>query len=61
MIGGKNLMPVKKPKITDNKSLRAFYRYQLVSLFTLLNKKQDYVNFLKGKKQDLLVTPLKSN
>lgn len=61
MIGGKNLSPVKKPKITDNKSLQAFYRYQLVSLLTLLNKREDYLNFLRGKKLDLIGSPLKGN
>lgn len=57
----KNLSPVKKPKITENKPLQAFYRYYLVSLLTLLNRKEDYLNFLKGKKLDLMANPLKIN
>lgn len=35
----KSLSPVKKKHITENKSLQAFFRNQLVSLFTLLNRK----------------------
>ena len=31
--------PEKKDKITTNKSLTTFYRYQLVSLFALLNRR----------------------
>lgn len=35
----KSLSPVKKGRITDNKSLQAYFRNQLVSLFALLNRK----------------------
>lgn len=38
-----------KAKITDNKALNYFYRYQLVSLLTLLNRREDYLNSLRNK------------
>lgn len=56
----KSLSPVKKKYITDNKSLQAFFRYQIVSLFTLLSRKEDFVNSLRGKK-DLMANPMKFN
>ena len=42
--------PSKKKHITDNKSLQAFYRYQIVSLISLLSRREDYINSLRGKK-----------
>ena len=55
-----NLSPIKKKHITDNKSIQAFFRYQMVSLLTVLNRKEDYINSLKGKK-DLMANPMKGN
>ena len=46
----KSLSPVKKKYITDNKSLQGFFRYQLVSLFSLLSRREDFINSLRGKK-----------
>jgi hypothetical protein len=54
----KRLSPAKKTKITDNKNIIASFRYQIVSIFTLMNRREDYMNFLKGR-TDILSPPLK--
>lgn len=56
----KTLSPVKKPKITENKKIIASLRYQIVTLFHLLGRRDDYMNFLKGKAENM-GPPLKSN
>jgi hypothetical protein len=56
----KTLSPVKKVKITDNKKIVASLRYQIVSLYQLLGKRDDFMNYLKGKTESLAV-PLKSS
>ena len=56
----KSVAPPRKVHISDNKALQAFYRYQLVSLMTLVGRKEDFINSLRGKK-DLMANPLKSN
>ncbi len=56
----KNLSPVKKPKITDNKKIIYSLRYQIISLYNLLGRRDDYMNFLRGK-VDNIGDPLKSN
>ena len=53
--------PEKKDKITNNKSLTIFYRYQLVSLFALLNRRELYILYLRGKNHKFDVDPLKPN
>lgn len=49
---GKNvsLSPLKKKSIYENKSIQAHFRYQIVSLYSLLNRKEDFLSSLKGKK-----------
>ena len=54
------MSPVKKPKITENKKIIASLRYQIVSLYQLLGKREDYMNYLRGK-CDSPTPPLKSN
>lgn len=56
----KNLSPVKKPKITENKKIIYSLRYQIVSLYQLLGRRDDYMNFLRGKTENMC-DPLKSN
>lgn len=56
----KTLSPVKKPKITENRKIIASLRYQIVTLFQLMGRRDDYMNFLKGK-VDNMGPPLKSN
>jgi hypothetical protein len=38
-----------KVKITENKALAYFFRYQIISLTTLLNRREDYLNVIKSK------------
>jgi hypothetical protein len=45
----KSLSPVKKTKITANRRIIASLRYQIVTLYSLLGKREDYINCLKGK------------
>lgn len=56
----KSLSPVKKKRPIDNPKISSHLRYQLVSLFSLVGRREDYMNNLKGK-FDLHVTPLKNN
>ena len=39
-----------KVKILENKNIKAFFRNQIISLMTFLNRRDDYFNHLKGKK-----------
>jgi len=55
----KSLSPVKKIKITENKRIIASLRYQMVSLYNILGRREDYMIFLRGK-TELLSTPLKT-
>lgn len=53
--------PEKKPKITNNKALQVFFRNQLFSLIALMNRREDYINYLRGKNLDFIGDPLKQN
>lgn len=48
-----------KSKLTENKIIKIFFRNQLISLYQLLNRKEDYFNLLKSKKVEPIM-PMKS-
>jgi hypothetical protein len=52
---------IKKPKLSQNKSLIAFYRYQLISLCSVISKKDDYMASLRIKKTDAVSVPLSNS
>jgi hypothetical protein len=54
------LSPVKKQRVIDNRKIIVSLRYQLVSMMSLLGRREDYVNWLRGK-NELLAVALKSN
>lgn len=56
----KSLSPVKKKRPIENPKISSTLRYQLISLYSLLSRREDYMNFLKGK-QEQLSTPLKNS
>lgn len=56
----KSLSPVKKKRPIENPKIYSTLRYQLISLYSLLSRREDYMNFLKGK-QEQLSTPLKNS
>jgi hypothetical protein len=49
-----------KTKIIENKNIKHYFRNQLISLMTLLNRREDYFNLLKGKRLESIM-PMKSN
>ena len=52
---------MKKKSYLIDRAIHAFFRYQMVSFLTLLNRKEDYINSLRANKKDLIGNPLKSN
>lgn len=38
-----------KVKISESKALAYFFRYQIMSLTSLLNRREDYLNSIKSK------------
>lgn len=48
-----------KTKLLENKIFKVFFRNQIISLMTLLNRRDDYFNHLKGKRLDSIL-PMKS-
>lgn len=48
-----------KSKLTEHKVIKAFFRNQLISLYQLLNRRDDYFLHLKGKRSDAII-PMKS-
>lgn len=55
----KSLSPVKKKRAVDNPRIIVHLRYNLVSLFGLLGRREDFMAGLKGKDEQLMV-PLKN-
>lgn len=49
-----------KSKLTENKALKVYFRNQMITLYQLLNRREDYFSQLKGKKLDSPM-PMKSN
>ena len=47
-----------KSKLTENKRIKVFFRNQLISLYQLLDRKEDYFSLLKGKKVEPIM-PMK--
>jgi hypothetical protein len=45
----KSLSPVKKANITANKTIIVSLRYQILTLYNLLGKREEYFNYLRGK------------
>lgn len=41
----------------ENKKLMMYFRYQIISLMNVLNKKDEYFNFLKRKANHNLYNP----
>lgn len=55
-----SLSAIQKKHINDNRSINAHFRYQIVSLLTLLDRKEDFFNSIKGKKESTVI-PMKPN
>ncbi len=49
----------KKQKPSEVISLAVNFRYTVISFYALLNKKEEYISTLKGKKKEELNIPLK--
>lgn len=38
-----------KVKVLESKALAVFYRYQIISLLSVVNRREDYLNSIKSK------------
>lgn len=56
----KTLSPVKKKRVIDSPKIRVALRYSLLTVFSLIGRRQDYMNSLKGRGESAL-TPLRNS